>query len=219
MFYGIPPEKIPDFRQAMDILATVYPASIYGNDMLITIGRNLSFRSDEWFMNSFNSSAHSDQQKSLLWRLHVLTWAAKNALNLDGDFVECGVLKGFCSEVIRKYIQFQEIPKQYFLYDTFSGLPEETSTEVERNQYPSYQKIEGDELYREVCEKFSAYNNVRIIRGIVPNSFEEAVPRKIAFLHLDMNFEKAEILDLERLFDKLVPGGIVILDGLVGIAP
>ena len=212
MFYGIPPDKLQDFQRAIDALAAIYPGNIYSNDMLITIGRNLSFRSDESFMQSYNSSVTNAQEMSLLWRLHVLGWAAQNALNVDGDFVECGVLKGLCSEVICKYVRFHELERQYYLYDTFSGLPVQTSSEDERNQYQFYKRIDSDKLYRHVCEKFSSYGNVRVIRGIVPDSFKESAPNKIAFLHIDMNSEKAEILALESLFDKVVPGGIIVLD-------
>lgn len=212
MFYGIPPEKLPDFRGALDTLAAMYSGNIYCNDMLIAIGRNLSFRSDERFMQSYRSSAQNDQEKSLFWRLHTLAWAAQNALNVDGDFVECGVFEGFSSEVICKYLGFQDLPRRYFLYDTFSGLPEQTSTEDERNKWPSYKKIDGEALYRRVCEKFSMYGNVRVVRGIVPDSFREAAPEKIAFLHIDMNSERAEMLALEHLFDKVVPGGMIVLD-------
>jgi hypothetical protein len=60
--------------------------------------------------------------------------------------------------------------------------------------------------------KFSAYKNVRIVRGIVPDSFTEAVPEKIAFLHIDMNSVNAEILALEHLFDRVVPGGLIVFD-------
>ena len=39
-----------------------------------------------------------------------------------------------------------------------------------------------------------------------------AAPEKIAFLHIDMNSEKAEIQALEHLFDKVTPGGVIIFD-------
>ena len=142
----------------------------------------------------------------------MLTWAAQTALNLDGDFVECGVLKGFCSEVICKYLEFQNVSKQYYLYDTFTGFPEKTSTEKERSVYPSYEKIDSVALYQEVCAKFSIYPNVQIIRGIVPDTFAVACPDQISFLHIDMNSEMAEVLALEHLFDRLTIGGIIIFD-------
>jgi len=193
-------------------MTDIYKGSIYGNDMLITMARNLSFREDQKLISSFDDSVTSEQEKSLLWRLHTLTWAAKNALHVEGDFVECGVFKGFCSEVVFKYLDFQDLPRQAYLYDTFAGLPEKTSTEQERRTWNVYTKYDPEAIYTEVCEKFSRYKNVNIVKGIVPDSFEEAAPEKIAFLHIDMNSEKAEMLALEHLFDKVTPGGVIVLD-------
>ena len=34
------------------------------------------------------------------WRVHVGLWAAFSASKLDGDFVECGVNRGFLSSAI-----------------------------------------------------------------------------------------------------------------------
>ena len=41
---------------------------------------------------------------------------------------------------------------------------------------------------------------------------KEIIPEKISFLHIDMNSVKAEILALEHLFDRVSPGGIIVLD-------
>ena len=179
--------------------------------MLICFGRNLSFRHDKKFVSSFYDSVTNEQEHSLIWRLHTLAWAAKNALNVEGDFVECGVFKGFCSSVLLKYLDFQDMPRQAYLYDTFEGLPEKTSTEKERRDW-DYTRYDSEAIYNGVREKFSKYKNVNIIRGIVPDSFEVAVPEKIAFLHIDMNSEKAEMLALERLFDRVTPGGMIVFD-------
>lgn len=211
MFYGVPAGREKDLRQALATIADIYKGQLYCNDMLICLWRNLSFRHDQKFISSFNDSATNDQERSLLWRLHTLAWAAKNALTVEGDFVECGVLHGFCSEVILKYINFQDLPRQAYLYDTFQGLPEKTSTEQERRSW-DYSRFDPEILYTGVCKKFSQYKNVHIVRGIVPDSFEEAVPEKIAFLHIDMNSVKAEILALEHLFDKVTPGGFIVFD-------
>lgn len=211
MFYGIPKGREEEFAQALATIADIYKGQFYSNDMLICLWRNLSFQYDQKFMSCFSSSVTSDQEKSLLWRLHTLVWAARNALNVDGDFVECGVYKGFCSEVILKYIDFQDIPRLAYLYDTFAGLPEKTSTPLERRQW-DYSDHDPEVLYAKVREKFSRYKNVNIVRGIVPDSFENAVPEKIAFLHIDMNSAKAEMLALEHLFDKVTPGGFIVFD-------
>ena len=63
-----------------------------------------------------------------------------------------------------------------------------------------------------MVERFARYPNVRIVRGAVPMSFEEAVPERVAFLHVDMNSSKSEIAALEVLFDKVSRGGVIVFD-------
>jgi O-methyltransferase len=211
VFYGIPPGREKELQQALATIENIYKGNFYCNDMIICLARNLSFRHDKKFISSFYDSVTNEQEKSLIWRLHTLAWAAKNALNVEGDFVECGTFKGFCFEVLLRYLDFQNLPRQAYLYDTFEGLPEETST-VEERQAWEYPASDSEDIYSEVCEKFSSFKNVRVVRGIVPDSFEQTAPEKIAFLHIDMNSEIAERLALEHLFDKVKPGGMIVFD-------
>ncbi len=211
MFYGVPAGRGKELQQALATIADIYKGQFYCNDMLICLWRNLSFRQDQKFISCFYDSVTDEQEQSLIWRLHTLVWAAKNALTVEGDFVECGVFKGFCSDVILKYLDFQDLPRKAFLYDTFEGLPEKTSTAEERVLW-EYPESGTEDIYSGVCKKFSRYKNVSIIRGVVPDSFAEAVPERIAFLHIDMNSEKAEMLALEHLFDKVTPGGLIVFD-------
>ena len=46
----------------------------------------------------------------------------------------------------------------------------------------------------------------------VSKASRSAVPKKIAFLHIDMNSAQAEMLALEHLFDKVTPGGVIVFD-------
>jgi len=211
MFYGVPADRQNDLKQALATIEDIYKGKFYSNDMLVCLWRNLSFRHDQKFISAFYDSVTSEQEKSLIWRLHTLVWAAQNALHVDGDFVECGVFKGFCSSVLLKYLDFQDLDRQAYLYDTFEGLPEKTSTEQERRIW-DYTQYDAETVYNEVREKFSRFKNVNIVRGIVPDSFKLAVPEKIAFLHIDMNSEMAEMLALEHLFDKVTPGGMIVFD-------
>lgn len=211
MFYGIPKGREKDFKHALDTITEVYSGDVYYSDMLITVGRNLSFKHDQKFMSCFHKAVTNNQEMSLLWRTHTLAWAAKNALHIEGDFVECGVFKGFCMGLILNYLDFQNLPKKAYLYDTFEGLPEKTSTALERRNW-NYTEHDSEAIYKSVQEKFSAFGNVNIVRGVVPDSFAEAVPEKIAFLHIDMNSMQAELLALEHLFNKVTLGGFIIFD-------
>src|SRR5262249_22256686 len=63
-----------------------------------------------------------------------------------------------------------------------------------------------------VRARLAGFPNARIVKGVVPSSFEQGSPSAIAFLHLDMNAAQAELLALEKLFDRISPGGIIVLD-------
>ncbi len=212
MFYWIPPDKLEKFYQALRYIGELYPNCFFANDMLVAMGKNLSFLADQRFAESFYSTAISEHDKSLVWRLHVLAWAASHAVHVPGDFVECGVWRGLSSAVVCKYLDFAKLGKDFYLYDTFAGLPEETSTEDERNLWNSGYTEDPAKWLAEVRRTFAEYPNVKIIPGIVPASLERESPRSIAYLHIDMNSARAEILALERLFDRVSPGGLVVLD-------
>ena len=53
----------------------------------------------------------------------------------------------------------------------------------------------------------------------MPRTLENA-PGRIAFLHIDMNNAAAEVAALDVLFDRVSPGGVVVLDdyGWIGHA-
>lgn len=54
--------------------------------------------------------------------------------------------------------------------------------------------------------------NVHLVRGTVPETFAQTCPEKIALLHLDMNSAASEIAALEVLWDRVVPGGLIVFD-------
>jgi O-methyltransferase len=158
-------------------------------------------------MDAYTRNAGSAKERSLVLRLHTLVWAATHALRVPGDFVECGVWRGFCSAVLTDYLDFGQVDKRYYLYDTFAGIP--PGYDTESHDVPLLHEAG---LYESAVERFSRFPNVRIVRGVVPDSFFEASPERVAFLHLDMNSSKSEVAALEILFDRLSPGGVIVFD-------
>jgi hypothetical protein len=181
--------------------------SVYASDNVILFGRTLGFRRDAKLMRAFREQAWNDQERSLLLRINTLAWAANEALRLDGDYVECGVWRGFCSAVLVNYLDFADRDRKFYLYDTFAGIPPELDSE--HHDSPLFRE-EG--LYASVLRRFERFPNVEVVRGIVPQSFGIAVPERIAFLHMDMNSSKSEIAALDALFERIVPGGLIVFD-------
>lgn len=208
MFYGMLNEaQQQEFQRALAVIRGIYRRNFAG-DMLIALSKNMGFIEDPRFVAAVDAQQPNAQEASLLWRLHVMCWCTRNALRLQGDFVECGVFRGYMTAVAAQYLDFGVRPKRWYLYDTFEGIPAPDLDPGHVNP----QQYQAPELYESAVRRFAAYPNIEVHRGRVPEVLLESAPRKIAFLHLDMNSARAEIGALEVLFDRLVPGAYLLLD-------
>lgn len=205
--FWVKKEDEPKFNQAVQMLTEVFGKTFAG-DMLITFNRNMSFLDDAKFMAAFDPNVTNPVERTLIWRLHVLCWNALNSLRVAGDFVECGVFQGFCSAVAARYLDFGSVDKQWYLYDTFSGIPPDQLNPGHRNS-PDFE-IPGQ--YEACRARFSAYRNVHVVQGRVPEVLRERAPEKVAFLHIDMNSAAAELAALEFFWERLSPGAAIVLD-------
>jgi O-methyltransferase len=188
----------------------------FSHDLLFTY-HNADFLQDKRFMESYNLGKDTDVNKSVLnnydifWRIHVLCWAATNAKNLEGDFVDCGVNTGIFSRAVINYIDFNSTNKKYYLLDTFNGLDERYSTKEELHQSLNDKYRSQSNTYENVKNTFKDFN-VEIIKGSVPETLELVKSSKVCYLSIDMNCVQPEVDALNFFWDKLVVGGIIILD-------
>ena len=213
MFYGnFKGENGKRFEQALETINELC-GSIYAADNLIGIQRSAAFREDRRFVETMKRNAENSQERSLAWRLHTLIWAGHLALQRPGDFVECGVWKGFSFAFLTDYLDFAATDRTLYLYDTFSGIPESMNSENRNNAvYERAIADDPDAILEIVKQRFASVPNKRIVRGTVPDSFQEACPEQIALLHIDMNSAASEIAALEALFDKVALGGVILFD-------
>jgi hypothetical protein len=127
-------------------------------------------------------------------------------MKLPGDFVECGVNRGGMASAVMKYADFLESNKKFYLLDTYCGIPNGAKGASERLGF-NY-----SECYEDVRRTFAHFPNVHVIRGAVPSTLPEVESREIAYLSLDMNNSAPEIAAAELFWEKIVPGGVIILD-------
>jgi O-methyltransferase len=148
------------------------------------------------------------------WRVFLACWAARVASRLDGDFVECGVNTGIFSAAICSYIDFNRFPeKHFYLVDTFEGLPLDQLSPAEvAAGIGGSAEDEYFDSYDLVRRNFQEYPNVVVIKGRVPEALALVPAERIAYLCRDMNAVKPERAAIEYFWDKLVPGGMVVLD-------
>ncbi|MDH5536191.1 MAG: TylF/MycF family methyltransferase [Betaproteobacteria bacterium] len=74
--------------------------------------------------------------------------------------------------------------------------------------------FEGQEagLFEKVRQRFANYPQVNLVKGLLPDSFANGIPESIAYMHIDLNNAEGVLAVLDRLFDRVVSGGIVIMD-------
>jgi len=190
------------FGELLQEMLTLLPAGIYSGDNVITWSRNNSALEDLPFRQAWQANLQNDADHTILWRRYVLACAAYHCVQLEGAFVECGVYRGTGIKTVMDYLGGTAFPKPFFGYDTFDYNP------VEGHAF------DGQEpgFYEKILERFEGYPQVKLVKGLVPESFTQACPSAVAYLHIDLNSAEAEIAALEMLFDRVVPGGIVILD-------
>jgi O-methyltransferase len=172
-------------------------------DNLMTYGHTRGFLTDQRFVAAVVAAAPKPMERGLAWRTHTMCWAAQSCEKLDGDFVECGTYEGYTMEVVLHYLH--GLPgRRLWLYDLFNP----TGAAGEGKPMPEH----SPRLYERVRARFERWPNVTVTRGKVPDILATVAPERIAFLHIDMNNAAAELGAMERLFDRLVTGGIVVLD-------
>lgn len=194
------PEK---FSEKIKDLTKELPHGYHASDNFITWGRNNSMFDDAAFVRAWQSNIESPSDEGIVWRRYVLATSAFHCIQLDGDFVECGAYTGVGVKTIVDYLGGIRFPKQFWAYDVF---------EHEEGMTNKPMPAVSAELFDRVSQKFSDYPQVRIIKGLIPESFNNNCPEKIAYLHIDLNQAPAEVATLDCLFERVVPGGMVILD-------
>jgi Macrocin-O-methyltransferase (TylF) len=190
----------------------------YDQDLLRT-RHNHEFMNDPAFRAAYArgvQAAGTDYQWH--WRVHAGLWVAQCAAKVPGDFVECGVGKGFMSSAIMHALNWNALGRTFYLLDTFSGVDERyvTAEEAESGILEKSKHLLEVGFYTSSAEavirNFSEWKNVDVIAGPVPETLDRVKAERIAYLHLDMNCAPPEVAALNRFWDRLSPGAPVLLD-------
>ena len=152
------------------------------------------------------------------WRVHLGLWAARSAAKYTGDFVECGVNRGFLSSAIMHDLDWNTTGRTFYLLDTFTGLDERYLSDDEKSAGVFDRNLrEIDSGFYttnldSVKQNFAEWPSAKIIQGSIPETLSQIDSDRIAFLHIDMNCTLPEVAALDYLWDRLVPGAFVLLD-------
>lgn len=189
----------------------------YNQDGLAT-RHNADFAKDPRFVEAYRVAMEdAPQHVQIEWRVHIALWCAAQAIAVEGDFVECGVHTGILSGAVMTWLDFQKhADRQFFLFDTWAGIPTEQMSEAEKQmgvEHMNRKYQNGDSLHSKVKLKFAKWSNAVVVRGRVPDTLSALTDSdKIAYVSMDLNVAAAEMAAIDILWPKLSVGGIVLLD-------
>jgi len=146
-----------------------------------------------------------------------------------GSVVECGVWRG--GSMMAAALQLQglgQANRELWLYDTFTGMTEPTREDREaatgvtaRQLLESTPVDNGDNVWCLADENDVRANMnstsypaelMHFVKGDVAQTLKQETPKEIALLRLDTDWYASTKVELEVLYERLVPGGICILD-------
>jgi len=193
----------------------------YGRDSLAVWNKDVSFLAEPAFVEAYWAGMQSGHRLSpdpsqfdlgIEWRVHVACWAGWHASRLPGSFVECGVYTGIYSLAVCHYIDFNSTGKDFFLFDTFEGIPEEQMSDRERpDRIRENERFYGD-FYDLARRNFAPFPRAKLIRGKVPETLGTVPIEEVCYLSLDMNIAAPEAAALEFFWERLVTGAPVVMD-------
>jgi O-methyltransferase len=201
-YWGVKDKDKEKFDSLIQELKKIIIPGVYIGDSFISWIKNNSFLEDPIFVEAFKKNILNHSDEGIAWRRYILACSAFHCVNLEGDFAEFGTWAGTGIKTVIDYLGGRNFPKKFWGYDTFDYNP------VDGHHFEGQE----DGFYKKVLDRFRDYSQVHLIKGFLPESLSLGKPEKLAYMHIDLNNSEGEIAVLDIFFDKLVKGGIVILD-------
>ncbi len=143
---------------------------------------------------------------------------ASTCSTVSGCVVECGVWRGGMIAAISEILGNG---REYFLFDSFEGLPKATAIDGVAAQ--TWQEDTSGASYFNNCKAEQAFAKKAMALAGIPNAsiikgwFKETLPqfdegKRIALLRLDGDWFESTMECLEHLYPKVSNGGLIVVD-------
>ncbi len=166
-------------------------------------------------LTQFRPKSVASEVAQLRWRHYLVYWSATVAARIaesgSRNFVEMGVCDGLTAWFASHARQRSKCGGEFFLYDAWEEMRPDLLTASEGGSAGSYSylNIENTKNNLTLCGTDSFVFN----KGYVPESFAQSRnPESIVWIHIDLNSSIPTIASLDFFWDRLLPGGLVLLD-------
>lgn len=145
---------------------------------------------------------------------------------IPGAIVECGVWRGGSQQAVAyTLLERETTDRDLHLFDTFEGMPEPTERDRRHDGRPAVDLLARSERTAKVwavaglddvragmAETGYPADRVHFHPGRVETTIPAAAPETIAILRLDTDWYVSTLHELEHLYDRVAPGGVLVLD-------
>jgi hypothetical protein len=150
-------------------------------------------------------------------RFHFFNRMIGRVASLDGDIVECGVGWGRSLIHLLALMQLEGKIRNLWAFDSFEGFPEPSAEDTSfRNPRKGEWKSDIETIERILSDAGFANDFLRQRLVLVKGFFSETLPSyrggPIVFLHADADLYASYKDILENLYERVVPGGVIVFD-------
>lgn len=158
-------------------------------------------------------------------RLFALAEAVRFVVRagIPGDFVECGVWKGGSAQMMALVLRDAGVSDRViWLYDTFAGMSEPSPkdgvsvralwAEQERDGHNDWCFSPLEEVQQVMTRAAYPAEHLRFVVGKVEETIPKQAPDTIALLRLDTDWYESTLHELNHLWPRLSPGGVLVID-------
>ena len=182
-------------------------------------------RKDIW---DYENGFYWFSEKSRLNKMLAQYELYKSIVGIPGHIFELGVLKG--ASLIR-FATFRDalendLSRKVVGFDAFGEFPtdklkmKDDINFIEEFKYDGGNGLNKEELTEILTSK--GFENFNLIKGnvfdTIPKYLKDNPETRIALLNLDMDVKEPTDFALELLYDRVVPGGIIIFDDYNAVA-
>lgn len=153
--------------------------------------------------------------------LHNLYCATRYIIDagIKGDFVECGVLLGGSVMAVEHVLLRHDKAsrRRVFALDTFSGFvarDEKFDIDMKTGVAVCHPQQKHNDFSKGAITNMQSigFEGLTVVQGDVLKSIPTLDVTRIALLRLDTDTYETTKFELETLYDRVVPGGVVIID-------
>lgn len=152
------------------------------------------------------------------------------AHRVPGDIVECGVWRGGSMQAAAlTLLERDSTDRELHLFDTFEGMPPPSDVDRRRGGKSAEELLAAadrdakiwavatlDDVRAAMDEIGYPAERIHYHRGMVEETVPRDAPEQISLLRLDTDWYESTRHELEHLYDRLSPGGVLIIDDYGG---